>query len=372
VWITQLDIVGWRNHQRSSLVFDRGVNILVGANGQGKTNIVEAIRYLSTLSSHRVAGSTALIGDDEQGATIFASLRHSERDVSVGVSLRRQGASDATVSGNSAKITEVPRWVSVVMFAPEDAAIVRGEPGFRRQFLDDLVVSGSPVMSGVYQDFEKVFKQRNTLLKSLRSQPRVSDVSTLDVWNASFVTLGAMIVSERCRHIRAILPHVEAAYSELAQGAEISAHYVPKGYDFATVEGSREEIERALGEALVENLPAERERGTSLIGPQRDDVDLSIEGRPARTHASQGETWSLALALRLGTAAWLREEKPSGDPIIILDDVFAELDSTRRSRLIGLITDYEQLLITSAVEGDIPEALSGAVFDVVDGHVSKR
>jgi DNA replication and repair protein RecF len=372
VWITQLDIVGWRNHQRSSLAFDRGVNILVGANGQGKTNIVEAIRYLSTLSSHRVSGATALIGDGEHSATVFASLRHSERDVSVGITLKRQGASDATVSGNSAKVTEVPRWVSAVMFSPEDAAIVRGEPGFRRQFLDELVVSGSPVMAGVYQDFEKVLKQRNTLLKSLRTQSRANDAPTLDVWNASFVALGATIVSERRRHIQAILPHVEAAYSDLAQGTEVAALYVPKGYDLATGDCSREEIERALGEALVENLPAERERGTSLIGPQRDDVDLSIQGRPARTHASQGETWSLALALRLGTAAWLREEKPSGDPIIILDDVFAELDSTRRSRLVGLITDYEQLLLTSAVESDIPAELSGTIFDVVDGHVSKR
>ena len=371
MWISQLDLVGWRNHDQSSLTFTQGTNILVGPNGQGKTNVVEAVRYLSTLGSHRVGGSSALIGDSHDRATIFGNLRHGDRDVSVGITLKRTGTSDATVSGNSVKISEIPRWVSAVMFAPEDSAIIRGEPGFRRQFLDDLVVGASPAMAATYADFDKVLKQRNSLLKSLRSQPRGADLSTLEVWNASFVSLAADIVSHRLQQWAAILPDVTAAYENLATGQHITARYLPKG--FVADEGaSREDLASVISVALDQAAPAERERGMSLVGPQRDDMELLIEGQPARTHASQGEMWSLALSLRLGTASWLKADKPSGDPIIMLDDVFAELDSRRRAQLVSAMGHYEQIIVTSAVEEDIPQELSGRVFDVLAGAVMPR
>jgi DNA replication and repair protein RecF len=343
----------------------------VGPNGQGKTNIVEAIRYLATLGSHRVNGSGALIGDGEERATIFGTLRNGERDVSVGVSLKRSGASEATVSGNPAKVSEVPRWVSAVMFAPEDSAIVRGEPGFRRQFLDDLVISTSPSMAAVYADFDRVLRQRNKLLKTLRSNSRSSDLSSLEVWNTSFVSLAAEIVSHRRTQWANILPHVSQAYEHLAGGHEITADYIAKGY---VIHGktSREEILERISQALLSVEASERERGLSLVGPQRDDLELMISRQPARTHASQGETWSLALSLRLGTAAWLRDDRPSGDPIIILDDVFAELDARRRAQLVSVVAQYEQLIVTSAVEEDIPHELHGKSFDVNGGVVVAR
>jgi len=372
VWVSQLDIVGWRNHERSSLQFQQGVNLLVGPNGQGKTNIVEAIRYLATLGSHRVSGGAALIADGETSATIFASLHHDQRNVTVGVTLKRAGSSEATISGNSAKVSEVPRWVSAVMFAPEDIAIVRGEPGFRRQFLDELVIGASPSMAAVYGDFEKVLKQRNSLLKSLRSQNRAADFSTLEVWDSSFVDLASQILYHRVTQWGAVLPQVTRAYEDLAGGQEITAAYLTRGYEHPTETATRESFSQALATALTANFSAERERGVSLVGPQRDDLELMISGRPARTHASQGETWSLALSLRLGTATWLREEKSSGDPIIILDDVFAELDAARRTKLVALMADYEQLIVTSAVEEDIPSELTGLVFDVIGGQVGRR
>lgn len=372
MWISQLDVVGWRNHERSSLQFQQGVNILVGPNGQGKTNIVEAIRYLATLGSHRVSGGAALIADGEASATIFASLHHDQRDMTVGVTLKRSGSSEANIAGNSAKVSEVPRWVSAVMFAPEDIAIVRGEPGFRRQFLDELVIGASPTMAAVYGDFDKVLKQRNSLLKSLRSQHRDTDLSTLEVWNSSFIDLASQIIFHRVTQWRAVLPHVTRAYEELAGGQEITASYLTKGYEHPMEAATQESLSQALATALKANFGAERERGVSLIGPQRDELELMISSRPARTHASQGEMWSLALSLRLGSATWLREEKSSGDPIMILDDVFAELDATRRNKLVALMADYEQLIVTSAVEEDIPSKLSGLIFDVIGGQVGQR
>ena len=371
MWISQLDLVGWRNHQYSSLVFDRGVNVLIGPNGQGKTNVVEAIRFLAHLSSHRVNGSGALIGDGADRATVYGTFAHGARDVSVGITLKRSGASEATVAGNPAKLSEVPRWVSAVMFAPEDSALVRGEPGFRRQLLDDLVVAMSPAMAGVYADFDKVLRQRNSLLKSLRSAPRSADTSTLDVWNASFVDLAVQIVHHRLESWNTVAPYVSKAYQELASGQSITGDYQAKGFS-VSAPATRDQLHSDLTLAMSEVSSSERERGLTLVGPQRDDIDLLIDGRPARTHASQGETWSLALALRLGMAAWLRGERPSGDPIIILDDVFSELDAHRRARLVSIIADYEQLLVTAAVEEDLPSEFQGATFDVSAGEVSRR
>ena len=371
MWISQLDLVGWRNHHRSSLLFQQGVNVLIGPNGQGKTNVVEAVRFLAHLSSHRVSGSAALIGDGSDQATIYGTFAHGTRDVSVGITLKRNGTNEATVSGNSAKLAEVPRWVSAVMFAPEDSSLVRGEPGFRRQFLDDLVVATSPAMAGVYADFDKVLRQRNSLLKSLRTASRTAEASTLEVWNASFVALAADIVYHRMASWGYVARHISDAYEKLASGQLITASYQAKGFD-ADLGMTRAELENQLAQAILEVSSAERDRGLTLVGPQRDDIDLFIDGRPARTHASQGETWSLALSLRLGVAAWLRQERSSGDPIIILDDVFAELDAHRRARLVSVVSDYEQLLVTSAVEEDLPAELTGVSFDVSQGQVTRR
>lgn len=372
MWISELTLTRWRNHEQTQVSFQPGVTLFVGPNGQGKTNLLEAMRYLATLGSHRVTGSAALIGDNHPAATIFATLRHEARDVSVGLTVKRQGSSEATVSGNKAKVSEVPRWVSAVLFAPEDVSIIRGEPGFRRAFVDELVISTSPSMAAVYQDFERVLKQRNSLLKSLRSSGGRADLSTLEVWNSNFVALAADIAQARMSHLSSIMPMVNDNYGHLAGGHSVSASYLPKGYVLGEPSPSRADIALLIDEALVQHRSEELDRGLSLIGPQRDDVELLIAGKPARSHASQGETWSLALALRLATAAWLRQERPSGDPIIMLDDVFAELDAQRRARLVEIIRDYQQIVITSAVEEDVPSELTGQIFDVSQGVVSPR
>jgi len=366
VWLTQLDAVGWRNHFNTQVAFAEGITTLVGPNGQGKTNIVEAIRYLATLGSHRVSGTTALIGDTLNQATLHATVRHHDRSVDVGVTLKRKGAAEAVINGTKARVSEIPAWVSMVMFAPEDIAIIRGEPGVRRQFMDDLVMSGSPRMASVYQDFDKVLKQRNTLLKSLRVVKNPSSLSTLDVWDERIADLGAEIVVARNHYLNEILAGVTEQYQHLAGGDTVSLQYV------FSASGESDNVRGNLAASMAAKRQDEIERGMTLVGPHRDDVDIFISGRLGRTHASQGETWSLALSLRLATAQWLRQELSSGDPIIILDDVFSELDTTRRSHLVGLVKDYQQLIITSAVEEDIPSSLSGAVFDVKEGVVSSR
>jgi len=373
VWLTQLDLTQWRNHQDTHIGLTQGVTTFVGPNGQGKTNIVEAIRYLATLSSHRVSGSQALIGDGYDHATVHASLQHADRTVTTGITLKRKGASEAVINGNRVKVSEIPVWVSVVMFSPEDSAIIRGEPGTRRQFMDDLVVSGAPRMASTYQEFEKVLKQRNTLLKSLRAVRAQSSLSTLDVWDEKLAHLSAQIMIARAHHLTHISSLVTQQYQELAGGDEVIMRYQSSaGLASPPTSDETAALASELLQALTTKRLEEIDRGMSMVGPHRDDLDLFISGRLARTHASQGETWSLALALRLATALWLRTQRASGDPIMILDDVFSELDASRRRKLVGLVTSYEQLLVTSAVEEDLPREFDGVVFDVATGSVAPR
>lgn len=374
MWVEKLEVSGWRNHPRSEISCGPGVSLLVGPNGQGKTNLVEALYYLATLGSHRVSSNSALISDQEDSATIYAGFRHDIRSVSVGVTLKRKGASEAVINGAKAKVADVPRWASVVMFAPEDIGIVRGEPTARRSFMDQLVVSASPSMAAVYQDFDRALKQRNALLKNLRGRPGSDHESTLSVWNEKFVSLGSEIVAQRARYLRDVMPLVTERYLALAERDIVAHRYAASlgvhdlDFDYSDAGAVQEVFRSAIGARAQEEI----ERGQSLVGPQRDDVELTISTKPARTHASQGETWSLALSLRLATAAWLRRERSSGDPIIVLDDVFAELDAKRRERLVGLVSGYQQIIVTSAVEEDLPVMLVEDIFDVAQGTVVKR
>lgn len=373
MWVEKLDLVQWRNHLDTHVTFSPGVTIFVGPNGQGKTNIVEALRYLSTLSSHRVSGTAALIHDDADTGTVHAVLRHNDRSVDVAIAVKRKGSSDAFVNSARVKLSDIPSWASVVLFAPEDAAIVRGEPTFRRTFMDDLVVSSRPQMSSKILEFDRIVKQRNSALKALKSQ-RQRSKDTVEMWNDSFVTVATEIVMARVLHLHTIKHLIQEAYSKLATGDAVDARYVSSaGVTEADLrEQSKESNEAFMRDALEKHFGAEVERGMTLVGPHRDDLELLIHGKPARTHASQGETWSLALALRLATAERVRIESASGDPIVILDDVFAELDARRRSTLVSLIQGFEQIVITSAVEEDLPSQLSGVVWDVKAGKVQKR
>lgn len=374
MWVSELDVQQWRNHAHTTVYLEKGVTLFIGPNGQGKTNMVEALYYLSTLSSHRVSSSAALIRDDAAHATVVAKLHHATRSVTVGLTLKRKGSSEAVVNQTKARASEIPQWVSTVMFSPEDASIIRGEPGMRRAFMDQLVTSASSVLAGVYQDFDRVLRQRNSLLKSLRGAGPRADHSTLEVWDAKFVELSARIMVERHTYLQAVMPLLAEHYAHLASGDAVGFTYLPSSrlpMD-GLAEGDVPVVTSQLRADIETKRQEELDRGMTLLGPQRDDLELTISGKPARTHASQGETWSLALGLRLATAQWLRHEKTSGDPIIILDDVFAELDASRRKKLLALVTDYEQLIVTSAVEEDLPHELMGVVYDVAQGQVTKR
>lgn len=356
------------------MVFGPGVSVFVGPNGQGKTNIVEALLYLATLGSHRVASNAVLVGDGLQQATIYAELRHDERSVAVGLTLPRKGSSAAVVNGAKARALDLPQWTSVVMFAPEDIGIVRGEPTVRRAFMDSLVISSSPSFAVVYQDFDRVLKQRNSLLKSLRASRGSRDTSSLTVWTEKLCVLGAEIMVARVKSLDTIVPMATQHYETLA-GSDTLAGVYSARTDITHAEialGDVTSLARVLANDVAHRSGEEIDRGMTLVGPQRDDVVFAISGKPARSHASQGETWSLALSLRLATAQWLREERSSGDPIIILDDVFAELDAQRRIRLVSLVEDYTQIIVTSAVEDDLPSGLSGTKFDVAAGVVTAR
>lgn len=374
MWINQLDLVNWRNHAHTRVSFEPGVTVLVGPNGQGKTNVVEAIRYLSTLSSHRVAGHQALIGDGGEEASVFASLNHQRRSVTLGLVLKKKGATDAAVNGQRAKVSEVPQWVSCVMFAPEDMAIVRGEPGVRRQFLDELVTLAAPAMTGVLMDYDRVVRQRNTLLKSMRQRIRENDESTLNVWTDNLIQWGARITWERLVQLDNIVEYVREHYGRLAHGEEVGLAYRSpiSAVPLRPQELSVEALVDMMAVALAQRRSDEIDRGQTLVGPHRDDLEITISGKPARTHASQGEAWSVAIALRLALARWLSETSSGGEPIIILDDVFSELDASRRATLAGIVRGYHQLIVTAAVEEDLPPGFEGIVWEVRDGVVTKR
>lgn len=383
MFVSHLELADFRNYESASLALAPGPNLIVGSNGQGKTNLVESVAYLATLGSHRVSSDQALIRQGRDAAIVRARLEHAGRQVLVELQLNRQGANRAQVNRAPAKPRDLPRHAHAVLFAPEDLALVRGEPSGRRRFLDQLLVQLTPRMAGVLADYERVLKQRNTLLKSARAaRVAASQLSTLDVWDERLVDLGSEIIEARGRLVSALRPFVGDAYAAIAgevHEAEIASELsilgaAPDEETEVSEQSVRTEIDQseaasAFTAALAHNRRAELERGLTLTGPHRDDVLLRLNGLPARGYASHGESWSFALALRLASAALLRAESPAGDPVLILDDVFAELDESRRQRLSDAVGGYEQVLITAAVESDVPAALAVHTVRIRAGRV---
>ena len=381
--VTRLSLTDYRNYEAAELELVPGPNLLVGSNGQGKTNLVEAIGYLSTLGSHRVSSDAALIRTGAEAAIIRARLEHGERSLLLEVQLNRTGANRAQVNRGPVKPRELPRYISTVLFAPEDLALVRGEPSGRRRFLDQLLVQLTPRLSSVFADYERVVRQRNTLLKSARGvRLPETGLSTLEIWNERLVDLGSEIIEARGALVARLRPHVEESYVAIAgesQRAELANELSilgaqpeedPTAPDAAVrTEISAAEAVAAFTNALALRRRAELDRGLTLVGPHRDDLLLTLNGLPARTHASHGESWSFALSLKLASAALLRAESPAGDPVLILDDVFAELDQDRRGRLAAAVRDYEQVLITAAVLGDVPEEFATHVIRIKAGRI---
>lgn len=386
--IRHLTLSNFRNHTATDVELGAGVNLFAGDNGQGKTNLVEAIHYLATLGSHRTAGYLPLIKWDVDNALVKAKIEHAGRQVFLDVELSRNNKNRHSV--NKTPVTrarDVLGYVQTVTFAPEDLDIVKKDPTNRRKFLDDLLVQLSPRLAGTFTDYERVLKQRNTLLKSARANAvKGSGLSTLDAWDQQLLNLGAEIVVARAELVSRLQPLVRAAYKEIAATrnepelrlkTSLIGASVPTGFEDDESQEleyledwNRDSVFAIFQERIKFLRPKELERGLTLCGPQRDDLVLLLNGMPAKNYASHGEGWSYALALRLASRELLRREGNFGDPILILDDVFAELDSKRRNRLAALVSDNEQVIITAAVPADVPDQLKAKMFHVELGTVT--
>jgi DNA replication and repair protein RecF len=385
--VRHLSLTDFRNYAVAEVALEPGANLFVGRNGQGKTNLVESLGYLATLGSHRVSTDQALIRAGRDAAIVRARLEHEGRELLVELQLNRSAANRAQVNRAAIKPRELPRYVSTVLFAPEDLALVRGEPSTRRRFLDALLGAKSPRLFGVFSDYERVLKQRNALLKSARASGlKTEKLSTLELWNERLVELGSEIVAERLAIVAALEPFVREAYQAVAGSDQepaldavlsiLAAH--PEADDDADgpeqaadrrPAPGRAELAESFRGALERVARAERDRGITLVGPHRDDLLLTLNSLPAKGYASHGESWSFALALKLASAQLLRADSSTGDPVIILDDVFAELDQRRRGRLADAVKDYQQVLITAAVLEDVPEALTAHTVRIEAGTI---
>ena len=386
--IKHISLANFRNYETAEVSFAPGVNLLVGPIGPGKTNLVEAIRYLSTLSSHRVAGYLPLIRHAKpeiEQAVIRVLANHDSRDALLEVELNRSSPNRARINkANATRLRDILGYVNTVTFAPEDLDIIKKDPSNRRAFIDELLVQVSPRFSGVFTDYERVLKQRNTLLRTARqTSAKGTALSTLDAWDESLVKFGAEIVAARVALVERLRPLLTVAYQSIAiannepriltKSSLVGATVVDEDDTdvLENIESSNvAEVEELFRAKLAQIRQNELDRGITMVGPHRDDLVLMLSDLPAKGYASHGESWSFALALRLASISLLRAETRSGDPILILDDVFAELDAGRRSRLAELVAGNEQVLITAAVGEDVPAELKARVFKVAAGEVS--
>ena len=386
--IKHISLANFRNYETADVSFSPGVNLLVGPNGQGKTNLVEAIRYLSTLSSHRVAGYLPLIRHAQpeiEQAVIRVLANHDGRDALLEVELNRSSPNRARINkANATRLRDILGYVNTVTFAPEDLDIVKKDPSNRRAFIDELLVQVSPRFAGVFTDYERVLRQRNTLLRTARqTSAKGTALSTLDAWDESLVKFGAEIVAARVALVDRLRPLLTEAYQSIAiannepriltKSSLVGATLVDED-DTGALENIESsdvaEVEELFRAKLAQIRQNELDRGITMVGPHRDDLVLMLSDLPAKGYASHGESWSFALGLRLASISLLRSETRSGDPILILDDVFAELDAGRRSRLAELVANNEQVIITAAVGEDVPAELKARLFEVAAGEVS--
>ncbi|WP_066947178.1 DNA replication/repair protein RecF [Streptomyces lushanensis] len=402
--VTHLSLADFRSYARVEVPLDPGVTSFVGANGQGKTNLVEAVGYLASLGSHRVSSDAPLVRMGADRAVIRASVTQGERSQLIELELNPGRANRARINRSSqVRPRDVLGIVRSVLFAPEDLALVKGDPGERRRFLDELITARSPRMAGVRSDYDRVLRQRNTLLKSAamarRHGGRGMDLSTLDVWDQHLARAGAELLAQRVDLIATLQPLTDKAYEQLAPGGgPVALEYRSSALDAVALDDAaaglavsgadpvpgvgtgvdmysaasahtRDELYAQLLAALAGVRKQEIERGVTLVGPHRDDLVLNLGRMPAKGYASHGESWSYALALRLASYDLLRAE--GNEPVLVLDDVFAELDARRRERLAELVVPGEQVLVTAAVDDDVPGVLAGARFMVAEGAVER-
>ena len=378
--VARLTLHDFRSWSDLDLELGPGATAFVGRNGQGKTNLVEAIDYLSRLGSHRVAGDAPLVRAGTDRAVVRAAVIRDERRAVLEIEINPGRSNRARINKSPLpRARELLGLVRTVFFSPEDLALVKGDPSERRHFADDLLVQLQPRYSGVRTDYDRVLKQRNSLLKSARPSRFGSSsatggpsgpLGTLEVWDANLARLGAEIVGSRMRLVADLSPLVGKAYEAVARGATRDDATMVSRCSFPAAAGADQvELEQGLLSELERRRGDELDRGISLAGPHRDDLVLSLGDLPAKGYASHGESWSFALALRLASYDLLRST--GDDPILVLDDVFAELDTGRRQQLAELVGDAEQVLVTAAVADDVPVALRGTRYTVADGAVTR-
>ncbi|MGA8993851.1 MAG: DNA replication/repair protein RecF [Nocardioidaceae bacterium] len=382
--VVHLSLVDFRSYPEADVRLDPGVTAFVGRNGQGKTNLVEAIDYVARLASHRVAGDAPLVRFGAPRALVRAAVVRDGREALLEVQINPGRSNQARVNRSPLpRARDLLGLVRTVLFSPEDLSLVKGDPSERRRFLDDLLVQRAPRFAGVRSDYDRVLRQRGSLLKTAgvarrqgRSSRADSALATLGVWDSHLAATGAELLAARLDLVEALRPYVVTAYQAVAASAasnDAALTYKPSVPLPATEPGvpaDRAELEAVLLAEMAGRRDEEVDRGVSLVGPHRDDLTLMLGPLPVKGYASHGESWSMALALRLASYDLLRAG--GDDPILILDDVFAELDTERRDRLAELVSGAEQVLVTAAVPDDVPAALAGARIDVVDQKVLPR
>ncbi|HSF35127.1 MAG TPA: DNA replication/repair protein RecF [Nocardioides sp.] len=371
--VAHLTLHDFRSYADIDVALEPGATAFIGRNGQGKTNLVEAIDYLSRLSSHRVATDAPLVRAGADQAVVRASVVKEGRTALLEVELNPGRANRARINRSPLpRPREIVGLVRTVVFSPDDLTLVKGDPSDRRKFLDDLLILRSPRLAGVRADYDRVLKQRNSLLKTAgvaRGSSRDAAMSTLEIWDDNLARVGAEILGARLRLVEDLRPYLGKAYEAVARGA--SRDDADLEYKASVEVG--DDLERALLDAIAARRKEELDRGISLVGPHRDELLLTLgdpELRlPVKGYASHGESWSFALALRLASYDLLRAD--GDDPILVLDDVFAELDAERRQQLAELVAGAEQVLVTAAVAADVPAALQGVRYLVADGTVTR-
>ena len=394
MYLEKLSLTDFRSYAQVDLSLEPGVTVLVGSNGIGKTNLMEAIGYLATLNSHRVSTDAPLLRFGTERAMIRAKLVRGEQATVLELEINASRANRGRINrSNPVRARDLLGICQTVLFAPEDLALVKGDPSNRRRFLDELLVSLMPRHAATRSDYDRVLKQRNALLKSGRTGKfTAGHEATLDVWDQHMARAGAELLHARLELVDRLQPHLRNAYAQLTDGSkEASAVYRSTLQDILDDDGaaadsgaaapaedlrllSVEQLTDRYIQAFAASRRKELERGISLVGPHRDELELVLGSAPAKGYASHGETWSMCLSLRLASYYVMLDDARTGGspPILILDDVFAELDVQRRRKLAAIVSGAEQVLVTAAVEDDIPAELTGRRVKVIPGGIDEQ
>ena len=373
MYVSRLTLHDFRSYPQADVELDAGPVCFVGANGQGKTNLVEAIEYISRLDSHRVSSDVPLVRAGADRAVVRAEVVRGDRTALLELEIIPGKSNRARINrGDLPRVRDLVGVLRTVTFSPGDLDLVKGDPSDRRHFLDALLVLRTPRLGGVKADFDRVLRQRNTLLKTAGRRRNV-EIATLDIWDENLARTGGELIAQRLTLLDELGPHLVEAHARVALGAAEDRRDVTAVYRSSVELAEGERDQGAIAEALLAEMARRRgdelDRGISLVGPHRDEVVLSVGQLPAKGYASHGESWSLALALRLAAFELLRTD--GDDPVLILDDVFAELDQGRRQQLADLVSGAEQVLVTAAVADDVPAELKGQRFVVADGAVTR-